>query len=442
MTAHNDDRLLSAWLHDTAPAREPEHLLGEVLARTARTRRRAAWRNLERFDLMSAISARFAPATPVPWRLIAVAAALLLAVAAGIALLSSGSIRHPAPPYGLAANGGVVYSRSGEIVVADSPTSAPRPLVAGSTGFDEVPIFSPDGTRLSFFRGPDGATGVWVANADGSDAHEIAGPWPGFPASVDWSPQGDLLVMNSMDPDGTGLVLVRTDGSGTSTIATPGLVNVDFPQFRPPAGGQITFRALDAQNDFGFYIVNRDGSGLRQLRLDAGFQQDDYYDENREFYFDDLTWNSAGTQIAFHTLEPAPDSVAGPGFRIHIAGVDGAGTVTTERILEFDPERDDEFSPIFLPGTDDILFRTIEGETSSLFRGSAVPGGTATSLGISAPDWLTVTLAPDGKTAIVVVPDGPPGNRQTRHVDLLDLATLTTTLLGIPEDFSWQRVGD
>src|SRR6476619_8376897 len=98
MTARSDDRLLSAWLHDVAPNREPEHLLGEVLARTARTRRRPAWRNPERFDLMYAISSRFAPISPVPWRLLAVAAAVVLALAAA-ALLASGKLRAPAPPY-------------------------------------------------------------------------------------------------------------------------------------------------------------------------------------------------------------------------------------------------------------------------------------------------------------------------------------------------------
>jgi hypothetical protein len=44
MTARDDfDGLLSAWFDDDAPGREPEHLLGQVLARTARTRRRPAW---------------------------------------------------------------------------------------------------------------------------------------------------------------------------------------------------------------------------------------------------------------------------------------------------------------------------------------------------------------------------------------------------------------
>ena len=439
MTARYDDRLLSAWLHDVAPGREPEHLLGEVLARTARTGRRPAWRIRERFNLMYAFSSRFAPTSPVPWRLVAVVAAAVLALAAA-ALLTSGKLRAPAPPYGLAANGPVVFSRNGDIVAADPLGTTVRTLVGGDAD-DVAPLLSPDGTHLAFFRGPDGATEAWIANADGSSQHRIAAGWPAFPGSVDWSPHGDVLVMNSVTPDDSGgLVLLRTDGSGSTTIPT-GLTSVDFPAFRPTAGDQISFRAKDAAGDFGFYLVNRDGTGLRRLELDSGFQDDAFYAENSEYYFDDLAWDASGTRIAFHTLEPAPDSPAGPGFRIHVADVDPGGAVSNERILQFDPEADDEFSPILIPGSTDIVFRSLEGSTHRLMRGSNVPGATATELGISAPDWLTVTLSPDGRALMVSVPDAPPSASQPRHTVLLDLANLTSTPVSVPEDFSWQRLG-
>ena len=43
MTTRDDfDRHLAAWFEASAPSSEPEPLLGQVLARTARTRRRPA----------------------------------------------------------------------------------------------------------------------------------------------------------------------------------------------------------------------------------------------------------------------------------------------------------------------------------------------------------------------------------------------------------------
>src|SRR5262245_55008402 len=100
MTARYDaDPRLSAWLDDVAPAREPEHLLGTVLARTARTKRRPAWRIPERWFSMSVITTRVSPAPQVPWRLIALAV-MLAALLVAAALVAGGKFRPVAPPYG------------------------------------------------------------------------------------------------------------------------------------------------------------------------------------------------------------------------------------------------------------------------------------------------------------------------------------------------------
>ena len=56
MSMNDADRRLSAWLESVAPAREPEHLLDTVLAQTARTSRRPAWRIPERWIPMTTIT--------------------------------------------------------------------------------------------------------------------------------------------------------------------------------------------------------------------------------------------------------------------------------------------------------------------------------------------------------------------------------------------------
>jgi len=94
MTARDDlDRRLEAWFEADAVRREPEHLLGEVLARTARTRRRPAWRVPERWIPMSTITTRTAEAPRVPWRLVGVAALLVLGLAIGTAFVAGGQGR-------------------------------------------------------------------------------------------------------------------------------------------------------------------------------------------------------------------------------------------------------------------------------------------------------------------------------------------------------------
>jgi hypothetical protein len=440
MTArYDDDRLLSAWLHDIAPAREPEHLLGEVLARTARTRRRPAWSSLERWNLMSAITSRFAPSSPVPWRLLAVAAALLLALVAGLVLVGGGAFDTTAPPYGLAGNGQIAYANEGDIVIADQPGTAPTVLLGGATD-DRLPYFSQDGSRLLFLRGPNEAVELWAANADGSDARKLQDASNWIPR-IDWSPDSRSILLTELS-DGDGrFKLVAVDGSGASTFDT-GLEIVEAGAFRPTTGAQISFRGSDGAGNWGFYLANRDGSDMVRLELDPGFVSDPYYSENSPFYFNELAWSSDGRRIAFHTLEPDPYSAAGPGYRIHVADVDAAGVVSNERTLEFSALRDDEFAAQFIPGTSDIVFQTIDGTTHGLFRGSTVAGaGQATDLGIAGEDWISVTLAPDGGSLLAAVPDGPPdaAGNVTRHVVQLDLASLRQMTLDMPEEFSWQR---
>lgn len=96
MTARDDlDRRLAAWFEADAAPREPEHLLGQVLARTARTRRRPAWRVPERWIPMSTITTRTAEVPRVPWRLVGVAALLVLGLVIGAVLVAGGRFSGP-----------------------------------------------------------------------------------------------------------------------------------------------------------------------------------------------------------------------------------------------------------------------------------------------------------------------------------------------------------
>ena len=438
MTARNDDRLLSAWLHDVAPGREPEHLLGQVLARTARTRRRPAWRIPERWFSMSAITTRLTPATPVPWRLIAVGAALLIALVVGLVLVASGAFRTLAPPYGLAANGSLIYSVDGDILIADSPGSVGRPLIIGA-GEDRYPTVALDGSAVAFLRGPDEAVELWIAGIDGSNPRRLAGPNDGLPNWLDWSPDARVFALNGFGSSLGSITLLRADGSGSTTIET-GLAVVENMTFRPTSGAQLSFRGKDANGDWGHYVINRDGTGMVALALDPGFRTDPAYRADRQYYFNPLSWDSTGTKVVYHTLEPDPDSEAGAGFRIHLAEIDAAGVVTSERTLEFSRAADDEMDPIFIPGTTDIVFRQVDGRTHRIFRGSTDPGADgAMDLGVAAGDWFPTFLAPNGREMIFAISIPVGAEVGTDRVLLLDLETLKQTPITVTGDLAWQR---
>src|SRR6478672_1571146 len=196
MTTRDDfDRHLAAWFEASAPSSEPEPLLGQVLARTARTRRRPAWRIPERWIPMSAITTRSEAVSQMPWRTVGLIALLVLALVGG-ALLIAGT-RRPAlpPPFGVAGDGKVLYSFDGDIFVRDSPTGAKTPLIVGAT-IDETPAVSNDGSKLVFSRHETGGvSSMWIANVDGSAQRRLDIP---FPISwFEWSPNGtDLYVAN------------------------------------------------------------------------------------------------------------------------------------------------------------------------------------------------------------------------------------------------------
>jgi dipeptidyl aminopeptidase/acylaminoacyl peptidase len=113
---------------------------------------------------------------------------------------------------------------------------------------DQLPDWSPDGTKIAYHSGPGGSGGIWVMNADGSDPHQLIGcaatdPTPcatgdyGGPA---WSPDGQQIAFLSFPADATDrpVMIMNADGSNVHrVIAGP---SIDFvPAWQPigvPAG--------------------------------------------------------------------------------------------------------------------------------------------------------------------------------------------------------------
>lgn len=428
------DRLLTAWLTADAPIREPEPLLGVILARTARTRRRAAWRIPERWFPVSTITTRVAGASRFPWRTVGVIALLVLALAVG-AVLIVGSRGKPVPaPFGPAGNGHIAYSVNGDILTADSPTGTPRALIAGAT-FDSGPVYSPDGSRFIFIRGQMDSTAaeMWVAGADGANPRRLAAtPNIGW---AEWSPRSDVVAV-SLDGDRSVVRMVKTDGSGYTDIKT-GLNAADNPIFRPSDGGQVAFRGMSTDGTWGIYMIDRDGANMQRLDLDPGFATDPEYAVNSDNYFYGPTWSPDGTRLLYYTLEPDPESPAGPGFRVHLADVSAAGAVTHDKKLEFARTADDEFAPGWLPSGTGIIYQSVDGSTHREFVVDLSAGSLPRDLGVIGSDYIGTVISPDGRQVVLSVPSAASDKPTSLAVDLTTLAT--TPLATGGDDLVWQR---
>jgi Tol biopolymer transport system component len=256
------ERQLPLILADLGAGPTPDYT-ETLLARTSATSQRPGWVFPERWLPMSAITERMATAPRVPLRAAALVALLILVLAAAALYVGSQQRRLP-EPFGPAANGLISYMADGDIYVADPVTGATRLLIGGPEN-DYGPGFSPDGTRMAFFREAGSDTALVVANEDGSDLRTLATyptdevPW------VNWAPdsRGFAVISRTLDADTKQLDLVDATGTGTvETIAT--IAGLDYVQFRPPDGREILYRA-EANGTDGLYAMNADGTNVHAL---------------------------------------------------------------------------------------------------------------------------------------------------------------------------------
>jgi TolB protein len=158
---------------------------------------------------------------------------------------------------------------------------------------DFDPALSPDGKRIAYRHQDelDSSTDVWVMNADGSGAHNVShqdqADW-----GPTWSPDGKRVLWNCQrdlsygfqacvaNADGTGLRVIRPDAW------------VEYPDWSPD-GKKIAFMgqqpdAIGNDPDYDIFVMNADGSGLRQLTEAPG--ADGW-----------PAWSPDGTRITFST---------------------------------------------------------------------------------------------------------------------------------------------
>jgi Tol biopolymer transport system component len=135
----------------------------------------------------------------------------------------------------------------------------------------EEATWSPDGSRLAFSAFVSSnpyANAIFTINRDGTGLVRLTPEW-GSETGPQWSPDGSRIAfraeLSGPDDPSTGLGVMNADGSGRSIVSDLEIKNLDFTW--SPDGGRLAFtvRTDFEIGDDDVYVVNVDGSGLRNL---------------------------------------------------------------------------------------------------------------------------------------------------------------------------------
>ena len=151
---------------------------------------------------------------------------------------------------------------------APAPTDEPPKR----RGRDLQPRFSPDGSRLVFWRltnhpvGTASGDELWIVNADGTDLHRLTAALA-VSMFAQWSPDGSHLLFSGTQTVGTdvGLWTIDADGTGLTPIVT-GTGGRDENADWSPDGSRIVYNHLEpATGVRSLRLMNADGSGVTTL---------------------------------------------------------------------------------------------------------------------------------------------------------------------------------
>ncbi|HSL46969.1 MAG TPA: hypothetical protein VK897_26265 [Anaerolineales bacterium] len=146
-------------------------------------------------------------------------------------------------------------------------TSGNTARLPGTGSGDINPLWSPDGSRIAFTRGPSsgligapGSYNVVVVKPDGSDLRQLTDSVNASYAMT-WMPDGKHLIFNMVSRDGSSLHSIDVQTGEVSLLSGIGSGSVDVS----PDGKRMVFEEKLPLDKYGLFVSDSDGSNRKLL---------------------------------------------------------------------------------------------------------------------------------------------------------------------------------
>jgi Tol biopolymer transport system component len=171
--------------------------------------------------------------------------------------------------------GRLVYTRFGDRtniwrveVPARSTKAAPPLKLLSSTRENFNPQYSPDGGHIAFHSTRSGWSEIWVADSDGSNAHQLTFLLAPMTGSPRWSPDGNRIVFDSNVAGRFALYTISADGGKPRRLTTNPADDAVASWSRD---GKSIYFASDRSGEWQVWKISAQGGNAVQITRHGGY---------------------------------------------------------------------------------------------------------------------------------------------------------------------------